>query len=617
MAAPAVVDAARSLIGQPPFEEAARIEQVVGTERFGQKVAELARELDRPEPEVLDDARSALSELAAAHDPRALWTWQRLCGWLTRGYELGWDEPALARLRELDERHSLVFLISHRSYLDTWVLPQVLEGGEVTPIFGLGGANLDFWPFGPLARRSGLVFIRRRIGDDPIYKLALREYLSLLVATQTNLAWSLEGGRTRTGKLRPPNYGLLRYLIDATRAAGSEHVLLVPTSIVYDTLDEASDLAAQASGGEKEKEDLRWLAGFARRQGRLSGTTQVDFAEPIALIERLEQLEREAPDDRHAVERVALEVCHRINEATPVMPTALVIVALLGAERALTLDELVRAVEPLAGYVARRGYPVTGGIDPAERSRLRSSLDELVGRGVAVCYDEGIEAVWRLDPGQELVAAFYRNTAIHVFVNRAIVELVCQRVIEKEPEDLLAASWEEALRLRELFKFEFFFSRRRDFAVQIREETALVDEGWERRAEHTPHEYVRRWQAREWLEQARPHVAHLVLRPFVEAYLVVAELLVAADAREPVEEDAFLADCLAVARQWHLQGRITSAESVSLELLGTALRLAAHRGLLDPEGEDPAERRRELLDELRDVAQRVEAIAARARTAPG
>jgi alpha-beta hydrolase superfamily lysophospholipase len=32
------------------------------------------------------------------------------------------DEDALARLRELDRRYSLVILPSHRSYLDGWVL---------------------------------------------------------------------------------------------------------------------------------------------------------------------------------------------------------------------------------------------------------------------------------------------------------------------------------------------------------------------------------------------------------------------------------------------------------------------------------------------------------------
>ena len=41
-----------------------------------------------------------------------------------------------------------------------------------------------------------------------------------------------------------------------------------------------------------------------------------------------------------------------------------------------------------------------------------------------------------------------------------------------------------------------------------------------------------------------------------------------------LHEDAFLEECLGLGRQWLLQGRLTSAESVSLELFKTGLQLA-------------------------------------------
>ena len=36
--------------------------------------------------------------------------------------------------------------------------------------------------------------------------------------------------------------------------------------------------------------------------------------------------------------------------------------------------------------------------------------------------DAGTEAVWGIGEDQHLVAAFYRNTAIHILVDRAIAE---------------------------------------------------------------------------------------------------------------------------------------------------------------------------------------------------
>src|SRR5262249_44827721 len=145
---------------------------------------------------------------------------------------------------------------SHRSYLDAWVLPQVLERGGFSPPYGMGGINLDFWPFGTLARRTGMVFIRRNIQDDPVYRLALRHYIAHLVRQHADFAWAIEGGRTRTGKLRPPRYGLLHYLVDGSRTEEGADVLLIPVSIVYDQLHEVAEMTAEARGAAKQPENL-------------------------------------------------------------------------------------------------------------------------------------------------------------------------------------------------------------------------------------------------------------------------------------------------------------------------------------------------------------------------
>jgi hypothetical protein len=78
------------------------------------------------------------------------------------------------------------------------------------------------------------------------------------------------------------------------------------------------------------------------------------------------------------------------------------------------------------------------------------------------------------------------------------------------------------------------------------------------------------------------------LRPFVDAYLVVADRLAAAGDSAVVEAD-ILDEALQVGQQWELERRIASAESVSLELYKTALRLAAHRGLLGGPADAAAE----------------------------
>ena len=76
------------------------------------------------------------------------------------------------------------------------------------------GINLSFGFMGPLMRRSGVIFLRRKL-DDPLYKYVLRQFVGYIVEKRFNLSWSIEGTCSRTGKMLPPKLGLLAYVADA------------------------------------------------------------------------------------------------------------------------------------------------------------------------------------------------------------------------------------------------------------------------------------------------------------------------------------------------------------------------------------------------------------------
>jgi glycerol-3-phosphate O-acyltransferase len=538
------------------------VEELEASPRFHAKVAELATKLGRPRHEVEAEAQQHLHEMVASHSRLAIDAWGQFGRWLSRAYEIEIDEQEVEQLRALGETYPLAFLPSHRSYLDPLVMRSALHRHGFAPNHVLGGLNVSFWPIGPVARRSGLVFIRRSTKNEPVYKLVLREYIGYLARKRFNLEWYIEGGRTRTGKLRPPRYGLLNYLVEA---AEDTDVMLIPTSIVYDQLYEVEAMAAEEHGAAKTPESLSWLVGYARAQGRGFGKVRVQFGEPMSLQEALAQ----ASD--HPVERVAIEVMHRINRATSITETALTAFALLGIEdRALTLTEIRATLDPLLGYVGQRQLPVTGQLDLHTERGVLQALDALARHGVASRYSGGTEPVWSID--RHLEAAFYRNSIIHFFVVRAIAELVLAHVSENG-HTAVEAGWQEALRIRDMLKFEFFFARKRDFESELREELALIDPDWERLAA-VPDVALR------VLKASGPLLAPRVLSSFVEAYLVVAEQLVAQEG--PLDEKEFLGRCLGVAHQKRLQKQLASTESISRELFATALKLADNRGLTPP-----------------------------------
>jgi glycerol-3-phosphate O-acyltransferase len=303
------------------------------------------------------------------------------------------------------------------------VLRSVLARHGWPPNRVLGGNNLSFWPLGTIARRSGIVFIRRSFKDAPVYKAMLREYLAYLLSRRFNVEWYIEGGRTRTGKLRPPRYGLLRYVVDALASGAVRDVVLVPVSIVYDSQTEVPAIAAEQLGAEKEPEGIRWMLRHARSRARTRSVVHLRFGRALSLREALEQGAGGAATDLFTevdVAKVAFEVCHRINDATPITPIALVTLALLAANgRALTWQDVQNVLDPLLAYVATRRLPTTRSVQLPGSAGLLDALVEL--------------------------------------------------------------TWAESLRLRDVLKFEFFFPRKEVFAEQVRAEVELVDPAWKHR----------------------------------------------------------------------------------------------------------------------------------------
>jgi glycerol-3-phosphate O-acyltransferase len=564
------------------------LEAIRDSPQFRREIPELAARLDIPEPEAAELAGAGLESLVASVSPLAVDLLSAALRPLhARAWEVQADTAGLERLRELNRRHALVFLPSHRSYADPLLLADVLARHDFPRNHVIGGDNLSFWPVGPLARRAGVIFIRRSFGGDEIYKFALRTYLGYLLAKRFNLEWYLEGGRSRTGKLRPPRYGLLTYLAEAIERGYAQDACLVPVSITYDQLAEASAMAAEQSGRAKRAEGLSWLASYARGQLNRIGTVQVRFAEPLSLREAMAADGDTGDRDawRLRLQKVAFEVAVRINRVTPATATAMVTLALLGVrDRALTLGQVRQVLEPLRDYLAERGLPRT---DDALRTGegVRRVLGALARQHVVTIYDGGEEPVYAIEQGQHLVAAFYRNSAIHHFVDRAVAELV----LLSPPAD----RWDEAMRLRDQLKFEFFFPDKQAYRAQLSAELGRLDPGWESA------------DGRAVLERSRLLMAHRVLRSFLDAQLVVAERLGAHDPARPVEEKEFLTECGSVGRQMLLQGRLHGPESLSRELFSGALRLAANLDLTGPGDAELARRRQAFAARLRDVVARV------------
>ncbi|MCZ8378657.1 glycerol-3-phosphate 1-O-acyltransferase [Mycobacterium sp. CPCC 205372] len=526
----------------------------------------------------------------------------------SRGFDprIDYDREQVETMRRNLENHPAVMLWSHRSNLDNPVLTVALYENRLPPVSTFGGINMDFPPLGSLLRRSGVIFIRRNIGDNALYKYVLKEYIGYVVEKRFNLSWSIEGTRSRTGKMLPPKLGLLSYVADAYLAGRTDDLLLQPVSISFDQLHETAEYAEYARGGEKAAEGVSWLYNFIKAQGeRNFGKIYVRFPEAVSMKQYLGPAHGPAAEDqavkRLALQKMAFEVAWRILQVTPVNATGLVSALLLATRGvALTLDQLHHTLQDSLDYLHRKQTPMT---NSALRLRtpegVLAAVDALSNGHPVTRVDSGREPVWSIAPQHEHQAAFYRNTLIHAFLETSIVELALAYA-RRSDGDHLAAFWSQAMRLRDLLKFDFYFADSAAFRDHVAEEMSWHAD-WEEHVSAGGEEVDRLLRAK------RPLIAAAMLRPFFEAYEITADVL--RDAPAEIAEKDLTKLALGLGQQYVAQNRVRSTESVSALLFATARQVAADQDLLSP-AED-LDRRREafhielcgILDDMDSVEQ--------------
>ena len=564
-------------------------EEILRVPEFRDRLAAAGAEAGLTRKESLQRGERALRELASGHEPFYVELLRRFAGWLySQVYdaEIAVDPRALERLRELGKTSSLVFIPSHKSNFDHLVLYYLLVTAGFSPPHTAAGINMAFFPMGWILPRTGAYFIRRSFRDDPVYRAALAEFMSYLVRGRFHQEFFIEGGRTRSGKLLPPRYGMLRYIVDGSRRSGVDDVRFVPTAITYDQLLEVEEYVRQVLGDEKERESFGFLIRTIRaaRKRRL-GRVYVSFAEPIPLRAHLER----AGDDQLVVEKLAFQIANQINAVTRLTPVSVVCSVHLGAGlRALTWHELEERTRRILEFAGERGSRLDMELGQGAKATLQAGLDALCVSGVVEVYDRGAEPVYFVTERGRHVASYYRNTILHFFLSRAIAGLSRSAAGSEDS----VADW--ALRIRDLLKFEFFFRDREAFLSEIEREVRDLSRGEEVGAEP--------------LEAAGPRI----LLDYLESYWVVSEALRTLSlSRSDIPKSELLVHCHAIGRQLLLQERVSAPELLSNVTFENAIKLLTNRGAAETAGSELRLGAPRVLQELQADLGRLAALARR------
>lgn len=405
---------------------------------------------------------------------------------LTRAYHQGIhvSSEEVLRLRKVAEvaaqkKQSIIFLPSHRSHVDYVSLQLICYRLGLTLPIVVAGDNLNIPVLGSFLQHAGAMWIRRAFGDDVLYTTLVQSYIDTLLQEGYNFECFIEGGRSRTGKLLPPKFGILSFVLDSILSGRVEDAIICPVSTQYDKVIETEGYVTELLGMPKKKENLAdFLTGGSSVLSLRLGRVDVRFHEPWSLRGFIDEQLSKLPDvpvgldtEHHRPEVRALrekilrtlgyKVLSNINDVSVVMPTALIGTILLTLRgRGVGKQELNHRVSWLTERVRAKGGRVAHfGSAP---------LSEIIDRGLEVLGKDLVGVVEGLaEPTYYAVdrfqLSFYRNMTIHLFIYEALVSAAMYTKVKQggaphmqdiEFEELK----DQVLFLSSLFRGEFIFS---------------------------------------------------------------------------------------------------------------------------------------------------------------
>ncbi|KAJ4140784.1 hypothetical protein NW765_016280 [Fusarium oxysporum] len=405
---------------------------------------------------------------------------------LTRAYHQGIhvSSEEVLRLRKVAEvaakkKQSIIFLPSHRSHVDYVSLQLICYRLGLTLPVVVAGDNLNIPVLGEFLQHAGAMWIRRAFGDDVLYTTLVQSYIDTLLQEGYNFECFIEGGRSRTGKLLPPKFGILSFVLDSILSGRVKDAIICPVSTQYDKVIETEGYVTELLGMPKKKENLAdFLSGGSSVLSLRLGRVDVRFHEPWSLRKFLDDqlsklpsvprgldTDHQRPEVRAVREKLlrtmGYQVLSDINEVSVVMPTALIGTVLLTLRgRGVGKEELKRRVTWLTERVRAKGGRVA--------HFGNAPLTEIIERGLEVLGKDLVGVVEGLaEPTYYAVdrfqLSFYRNMTIHLFIYEALVSAAMYSRVKRgggpQMQDMPFDELKEQVYfLSSLFRGEFIFS---------------------------------------------------------------------------------------------------------------------------------------------------------------
>jgi glycerol-3-phosphate O-acyltransferase len=481
------IDKEKSAVVGPALKSREELIGMVESDESMKKfVADYAEKEKKNKLAVKKEVRRYLYEIAADYSETMIAIWRRVLTWLWNDiYDgLSIDVEGMARIRNISKKMPFVIIPCHRSHIDYLLIHYVFYNNNIPLPFIAAGNNLSFFPMGYIFRKSGAFFLRRSFKGNKVYPAVFAKYLAILLKEGLPLEFFIEGGRSRTGKMVIPKYGLLSMVIQAYQEKYSENLAMIPVYIGYDRVIEEKSYLKELSGATKTPENTAEIIKTGKILSKRFGRVYVNVGEPMIMKSYLEAqekpIEQMAMDERQSLYRkIGYEIVLEINKVAVITPFSLVASVILSHDRrGISYNELFDILNEFYEYLSVKKVKFAETFSNHEKAII-DALNIFVQQGFISKIEaeededeEMQEVVYSLKEEKRVNMEYYKNNVLHFFIPLCFVATA----IVKSTEDMIPLS-----RIMTKFKFlktllwnEFIFDEHRDDAEDVNDVLAYL-----------------------------------------------------------------------------------------------------------------------------------------------
>lgn len=365
-------------------------------------------------------------------------------------------------MAELVQDYNVILVPNHQSHADYIALTYTMFGVYEIPIYIAAGINLNIFPIGKFFANTGAFFIRRKFKDDEAYKFTFAAYVYYLIKTGKVVEFFFEGGRSRTGKLMPPKFGLFSMLLEAHQELlkvdpNAKPLLFVPVALAHEQIPEGKALARELGGAQKEAESTKQLLKVFKIFKKKLGTIHVRISKPFEV--------KEIPDIKECTQKLAFDCFNQIAKEMPVTPSSLLSMVLLDEPAgALSFKQIKKQCFEIIEHCKKFHIPITPSLNEEEAEiSIRKALDVFVSnKKIDVINRKRLgETFYGIKDESRVELLYAKNMILHHFIVPGFINAVWLNIFRGEIKTGKGLT-KFLLQRRKELKYEFYLPTARE-----------------------------------------------------------------------------------------------------------------------------------------------------------